>query len=276
MIFKVRVNNETVFNLCDWNNSSYTENPVLKIQTDDFTAVKDAFTNIDLVEVFQDGTKLCEYTVYDTYASITYMGMVSVTYSSQHFPCIAVQLKKAYLADQVRRLEKAISNNIDINAMTVDEYRDFILEQVSEDCTQDIYKGTTVNINGTNQNFSFKSEDQINLLQLYLMTKMYPTITAVPYHADGNTCMFYTAEQIQTIYLTLIIRLITITTYVNQLNLYAKTMSTKEELSQVVYGMELPEEYDSVVSSIVSETVSALNGIAEEEGNLDENSNVGD
>ena len=277
MIFKVRVNNEAVFNLCEWNNSSYAENPVLKIQTDDFNAVKNTFTNINLVELFQDSIKICEYTAYDTYASITYLGMVFVSYSKRYEPCIAVQLKKTYLADQVRRLEEAISNNVDVNSMSVDEYRDFVLEQVSKDCTQDIYNGTTIMINGTEQNFSFKSEDQINLLQLYLMTKMYPTITAVPYHADGNTCMFYTAEQIQTIYMTLIIRLITITTYVNQLNLYAKTMMTKNDLSQIKYGMELPEEYSSVVSRIVSEMVAALNGITEEEGGSNEqNTTVGD
>lgn len=265
MIFKVRVNNEAVFNLCEWNNSSYAENLVLKIQTDDFNAVKNTFTNINLVEIFQDSIKICEYTVYDTYASITYLGMVFVSYSKRYEPCIAVQLKKTYLADQVRRLEEAISNNVDVNSMSVDEYRDFVLEQASKDCTEDIYSGTTITINGTEQNFSFKSEDQINLLQLYLLTKMYPNITAIPYHADGDTCMFYTANQIQTIYMTLIIKLITTTTYYNQFKIYARTLTTKKELSQLKYGIELPEQYAAVVNSIVSQTIQALEGISEED-----------
>lgn len=261
MIFNIRVNNDTTFNLCEWNNIIYVDSPIFKLQTDDFTKVKNAFANIELIEVFQDNIKINEYTIYDTYSSISYVGEILVSGRNIIAPCIEVQLKKADLATQVQRLEEAIIGNIDIDSMSVDEYRNFILNKISEDCTQDIYNGTIIEINGVEQNFSFKSEDQINLLQLYLMTKMYPTITAVPYHADGNTCMFYTAEQIQTIYITLITRLITITTYANQLNLYANTLETKEELSELEYGVELPDTYAQVVSSIVEQTLTAFNEI---------------
>lgn len=261
MIFNIKINNEITFNLCEWNYNQYGDNPVFKLQTDDFEEVKNAFTDIELIEVFQDNIKIHEYTIYDTYSSISYLGNVLISEQNIFVPCIEVQIKKANLVNQVQRLEEAINGHIDIDSMTVDEYKNFVLKQISDACTQDIYSGTTVEINGVQQNYSFKAEDQINLLQLYLMTKMYPTITAVPYHSDGNTCMFYTAEQIQTIYMTLITKLITITTYANQLNLYANTLETKEELSKLEYGMELPETYAEVVSSIVEQTLAAFNEI---------------
>lgn len=270
---KVCVNMDNEYILCNFEDVCSSELPVLRLQTSDFTEVKNVFSNIDLIEIYQGNNKIAEYNIYDTYSYIAYIGQIFFQDDNMFHDCIEVQLKKASLEEQVNRIEKAIKLNVDTDNMSVDEYRDFIFKQISDDCTQDIYLGTEIEINGTQQNFSFKSEDQINLLQLYLLTKMYPSITAVPYHADGNTCMFYTASQIQTIYMTLIIRLMTITTYYNQLNLYAKTLTTKEELSQLRYGMELPEQYASVVSTIVNETVSALEGIASEEGNSNE---VGD
>lgn len=269
MNFKVCVNQEHEFMLFDIDNINNLDGSVLKLRTSNFSEVKDVFSNINLLEIFGDNNKIAEFTDYDTYSSITYLGSMFYQNEQAFYDCIEVGLKQSSLDEKVRRIERAININIDINNMSVKEYREFILEQVSKDCSQDIYNGTVIEVNGVQQNFSFKAEDQINLLQLYLMTKMYPTITAVPYHSDGHSCMFYTSEQIQTIYMTLILRLIMITTYVNQLNLYANTLETKEALSQLSYGMELPEQYASVVSSIVSETMLALEGITEE-GNFGE------
>ena len=265
MAFKVCVNKENEFILFNLDSIQGLDGSTLKLRTGDFSEVKDAFSEIETIELFRDDDKIGEYTLYDTYSSITYLGSMYVQNEGIFDDCIEVQLKQASLVDKVRRIERAMNITVDIDNMSVEEYRDYILKQISNACTQDIYLGTEIEVNGVSQNFSFKAEDQINLLQLYLMTKMYPTITAVPYHSDGNTCMFYTAEQIQLIYITLITRLISITTYVNQLNIYAGTLNTKEQLSQLNYGMELPEQYASVVDAIVAETVSALEGITNEQ-----------
>ena len=285
MIIKARINGENgqVYKLCEWNSASFNNSPVLKLQTDDLVGVKSVFTNISKIEIFQANTLVGEYTLYDTFSSIVYLGKVYVQHENVFADCLEVQLQRSSLADQVKRIEEAISDNIDIDAMSIEEYRNFVLQQVSKDCTADIENGMLIEIDETNQNFSFKAEDQINLLQLYLMTKMFPEVTSLPYHSNGHTCMFYTAEQIQTIYISLIIRLLTLTTYANQLNLYIKTMTTKEELANVRYGMELPESYARVVSDIVSQMVSILGNLTTEnneesvepveEGNTNETEN---
>ena len=285
MIIQVRVNNNDnlIYKLCEWNSTAFASSPVLRLQTSDLTGVKNAFSEIEKIEIFQANTLIAEYTLYDTYSSISYLGQVYVQHENIFADCLEIQLNRSSLVDQVKRIEEAISDNIDIDAMSIEEYRNFVLQQVSKDCTADIENGMLIEIDETNQNFSFKAEDQINLLQLYLMTKMFPEVTALPYHSNGHTCMFYTAEQIQTIYISLITRLLTLTTYANQLNLYIKTMTTKEELVNVRYGMELPESYARVVSDIVSQMVSILGNLTTEnneenvepveEGNTNETEN---
>ena len=285
MIIQVRINNNDnlMWKLCEWNSAMFADIPTLKLQTDDLVGIKNAFSEINKIEIFQANVLIAEYTLYDTYSSISYLGQVYVEHENIFADCLEVQLRRSSLVDQVKRIEDAINENIDIDAMTVSEYRQFMLKQVNDGCKQDIYGGTVVEINGEPQHFSFKSEDQINLLQLYLMSRMYDTITVLPYHSDGQTCMFYTSEQIKTIYITMIIRLISITTYTNQLHMYANTLTTKEELSNLRYGMELPEPYARVVADIVNETIAALGDIEvatsteQEEGNENEEENtVGD
>lgn len=285
MIIQVRINNNDnlMWKLCEWNSAMFADIPTLKLQTDDLVGIKNAFSEINKIEIFQANVLIAEYTLYDTYSSISYLGQVYVEHENIFADCLEVQLRRSSLVDQVKRIEDAINENIDIDAMTVSEYRQFMLKQVNDGCKQDIYGGAMVEINGEPQHFSFKSEDQINLLQLYLMSRMYDTITVLPYHSDGQTCMFYTSEQIKTIYITMIIRLISITTYTNQLHMYANTLTTKEELSNLRYGMELPESYARVVADIVNETIAALGDIEvatsteQEEGNENEEENtVGD
>lgn len=279
MIIKVRINEDDnlTWKLCSWSSALFSENPTLKLQTDDLVGVKNAFSEINIIEIFQADVLVGEYTLYDTYSSISYLGEVFVSHENIFADCLEVQLRRTSLVDQVKRIENAINGNVNVNTMTIDEYRQFMLKHVNDDCKQDIYKGTSIEIDGVQQHFSFKNEDQINLLQLYLMSKMYSSITVLPYHSDGQTCMFYTAEQIKTIYTTLIIRLITITTYVNQLHMYANTLNTKDELSHLKYGIELPEEYSTVVANIVEETIVAIGNIESEEhteeGNDDDGEN---
>lgn len=275
MIIKARINgnDNLIYRLCEWNAIAFNDNPVLKLQTSDLSTVKEVFSDITKIEIFQANVPVGEYTLYDTYSSIIYHGQVYVSHENVFADCLEVSLRRSSLAAQVQRIEEALNENVDVDSMTIEEYRNFMLKNISKACEADVYLGSSIEIDGIPQSFSFKAEDQINLLQLYLMTQMYPSITAVPYHSNGQTCMFYTAEQIKTIYMTLIIRLISITTYANQLNLYAQTLTTKEELSTLRYGMELPESYARVVADIMAETISVLNDVTvvEEEENNEEN-----
>ena len=70
---------------------------------------------------------------------------------------------------------------------------------------------------------------------------------AIPYHADGEICRFYTNAEMQAIVSQATAYKIYHTTYYNALKNYINSLQTIEEIAAVTYGMELPEEYKSEV-----------------------------
>ena len=132
MIIRARINGNDnyIYKLCEWNSSLFADSPVLKLQTDDLVGVKEVFNNITKIEIYQAEVLTSEYTLYDTYSSICYNGRVFVHHEGIFADCLEVRLQKSSLADQVRRIEEAISNDIDIDAMTVAEYKSFVLNNI--------------------------------------------------------------------------------------------------------------------------------------------------
>ena len=69
----------------------------------------------------------------------------------------------------------------------------------------------------------------------------------LPWHSDGELCVFFPAEDILRIYTELEKLQTYHTTYFNSLKYYIGSMNTIEEVNQVWYGMNIPEEYQSEV-----------------------------
>ena len=69
----------------------------------------------------------------------------------------------------------------------------------------------------------------------------------IPYHADGEEVMFYSAEEIQEIIDTANAFKIYHTTYYNSLKNYINSLETIEEIAAIEYGVDIPEEYQSDV-----------------------------
>ena len=70
---------------------------------------------------------------------------------------------------------------------------------------------------------------------------------AIPYHADGEVCRFYSNAEMQAIVARATAFKIYHTTYYNALKNYINSLETIEEIAAVTYGMPLPEEYQSDV-----------------------------
>jgi len=70
---------------------------------------------------------------------------------------------------------------------------------------------------------------------------------SIPYHADGEICRFYTAEEITTILAQATAFKIYHTTYYNALKNYINSLDSIEDIAAITYGVELPEEYQSEV-----------------------------
>ncbi len=96
-----------------------------------------------------------------------------------------------------------------------------------------------------NHHFSLTIQDQLNLITLSSMVAAGETI--IPYHADGELCKGYSVEDITTIINTATSFKTYHVTYFNSLKVYIDSMNDINEVNNVVYGIDIPEEYQSDV-----------------------------
>lgn len=135
---------------------------------------------------------------------------------------------------------------------TLEEIKSQKINEILESCNFNITHGVYMEVNGEQKLFSYKTEDQSNLLnavQLAIATQM-----SMPYHADGCTCRLFTPEEITTLYIKEMTNLTHHQTYTNQLKLYIKTLETKEEVNAVLYGNELTGEYLDTYNMIMAQS----------------------
>lgn len=128
---------------------------------------------------------------------------------------------------------------IDINFIRTNK-----LQEMSITCRTTIEKGFDLELRGETKHFSLDTQDQLNLMSLGQMAQ---TQSLIPYHADGEECDFYTAEEINEIIDTANAFKIYHTTYYNALKGYINSLETIEDIVAVTYGMEIPEEYQTNV-----------------------------
>lgn len=126
------------------------------------------------------------------------------------------------------------------------------INEMSKICEDMITKGVDVVLsNGKTHHFSLTVQDQLNLITLskYVETGE----EQIPYHADGELCVYYSAQDIQAI-ITAATNLKTYhTTYFNSLKAYIKSLRSVKTIAKVVYGMDIPETYQSdVLKSLIS------------------------
>ena len=81
---------------------------------------------------------------------------------------------------------------------TLAEVKRICEERLSDACQQVIFNGVDVEMSdGTTKHFTLKVEDQLNLLSLTAMASS--GAQAIPYHAEGELCVYYSAEDISRI-----------------------------------------------------------------------------
>ena len=108
---------------------------------------------------------------------------------------------------------------------------------MSENCRSTIEAG--IDFNG--EHYSLTSQDQTNIL---CWRGVASSGSAVPYHADGEHCRMYTAEEFIGLSSAAIAHITHNTTYCNLLMRWIETLTNVEEIYEVAYGQtELPEEY---------------------------------
>ena len=133
-----------------------------------------------------------------------------------------------------------------IIAITVDYLKSEKIKETSYMCNQIITNGFDIVLSDNiAYHFSLTIQDQLNLITLSTMISNGET--EIPYHADGQLCKIFSAED-----MTNIIQMATTfktyhTTYFNALKNYVNSLDDIHQIAEIQYGIELPEEYQSEV-----------------------------
>ena len=128
---------------------------------------------------------------------------------------------------------------------SVELIREGVIRKMSAACNAAIVAGVDVLIQGTVCHFSLDIEDQLNMISLQGM--LAAGAETVPYHADGQECRFFTAEEFSRIAAAATAWKIYQESYFNSLRAYIMTMTDIGILAAVTYGMNIPEEFQTDV-----------------------------
>lgn len=116
------------------------------------------------------------------------------------------------------------------------------LSSLSNSCNEQITNGAEITLSDeSKKTFSYSIEDQANVSEMFNAIVM--GATSYPYHANGEGCKMYSAEDILKIYSTLTALKTSQVTYYNQLREYVKTLEFVPDIQSVTYGQELTGSY---------------------------------
>lgn len=145
------------------------------------------------------------------------------------------------IKDQVKEIREALKIDVDTDNMDLEQYKEYVISQMSESCSAAIEDGAEVETSKGKIKFSYSLTDQSNLKTLVMSAA--GSNLACPYYSSDSQCYILTSEDIMTIWIACESNILVQRAYYNALLEYIKTLSTKEDIAKVTYGMELPEEY---------------------------------
>ena len=118
--------------------------------------------------------------------------------------------------------------------------------EMSAACEQIIHHGVNVTLSdGTTEHYSLTEHDQINLFGK--LSQISAGAAQLEYHADGQPCRYYSAAEMQAIIQAAMWHVSYHTTYCNAINMWIAGCLTTEEVQEIFYGADVPEEYQSEV-----------------------------
>lgn len=128
---------------------------------------------------------------------------------------------------------------------TLEDVKAMKLQEIGMACEQTIYAGVDVALPAGVEHFSLTEKDQINLFGK--QAQMAAGAERFEYHQDGHPCRYYTKEEMQMVINTTFSFVTYHTTYCNALNIWVKELEDVDAVHAVVYGCEVPEEYQNEV-----------------------------
>ncbi len=144
---------------------------------------------------------------------------------------------------------------------TLAEAKQSKITELSSICNMSIITGIDLVINDKTEHFSYTNEDQVNIKELFDLVLQ--TNTPMYYHADGESCKLYTAEQIISLYTTAATNKMHHTTYLNQLKMYIETLEDTDTVNGITYGQELTGIYLNTYNNAMAQANLSLEALLE-------------
>lgn len=130
--------------------------------------------------------------------------------------------------------------------ITLDYLKTQKIKEMSYYCNQAIVNGFDVELSdGRTHHFSLTVQDQLNLITLSSLAAS--GVDNIPYHADRELCEFFSVNDIQMIVKAATELKTYHTTYYNSLKLFIQSLVDRDDVANVIYGANIPDEYKSDV-----------------------------
>ena len=241
MVYTVKLDSsdDKVFNLMQFNSMTFDMECKLVVCTDDLKTVKSAFTNFKTLDIYRDDVQFATYTCFNNYKEISLQQGLYNNTNGEWEDALIVSLTRANIVEQVQRLDEKVNQIVDINTLTLDEYKNYLQEK-NKAALAEFLADQSVEFNG--KPYGVSEEDQnemaLNFMQYQALTTAGQQVT-LEWHSKKSACETFTAEEF--VQLTAMIKAF-IYPYFQQMNVTKAQIfssTSKEELDKIEIKYEV-------------------------------------
>lgn len=241
MVYTVKLDSsdDKVFNLMQFNSMTFDMECKLVVCTDDLKTVKSAFTNFKTLDIYRDDAQIATYTCFNNYKEISLQQGLYNNTNGEWEDALIVSLTRANIVEQVQRLDEKVNQIVDINTLTLDEYKNYLQEK-NKAALAEFLASQSVEFNG--KPYGVSEEDQnemaLNFMQYQALTTAGQQVT-LEWHSKKSACETFTAEEF--VQLTAMIKAF-IYPYFQQMNVTKAQIfssTSKEELDKIEIKYEV-------------------------------------
>lgn len=241
MVYTVKLDSsdDKVFNLMQFNSMTFDMECKLVVCTDDLKTVKSAFTNFKTLDIFRDDVQIATYTCFNNYKEISLQQGLYNNSNGEWEDALIVSLTRANIVEQVQRLDEKVNQVVDINTLTLDEYKNYLQEK-NKTALAEFLADQSVEFNG--KPYGVSEEDQnemaLNFMQYQALTTAGQQVT-LEWHSKKSACETFTAEEF--VQLTAMIKAF-VYPYFQQMNVTKAQIfssTSKEELDKIEIKYEV-------------------------------------
>lgn len=241
MVYTVKLDSsdDKVFNLMQFNSMTFDMECKLVVCTDDLKTVKSAFTNFKTLDIFRDDVQIATYTCFNNYKEISLQQGLYNNSNGEWEDALIVSLTRANIVEQVQRLDEKVNQVVDINTLTLDEYKNYLQEK-NKAALAEFLASQSVEFN--DKPYGVSEEDQnemaLNFMQYQALTTAGQQVT-LEWHSKKSACETFTAEEF--VQLTAMIKAF-VYPYFQQMNVIKQQIfssTSREELDKIEIKYEV-------------------------------------